>query len=291
MISFFLHFLISSVMAVSLESNCQKIVISEKEIKFAETKECKEKDLRQKSNLSRDVQNVFFVEGQKKNEFYIFYQKIEDTMFCKFPTDYIKVVGGTRKWSGLDQLGQVIGLINQQRVLRLNVSESTNTHKLCYPFPGFTRARKIRKSLLPEKMAAKNDLYMIFSKRMGSLFFINPNLNRFEFVMNTTREVTIMDAIIRKNGDLVMLTKNRTDAKFCMEQWDFESGVKMKEVCDLEATEGQVLIDFDSKLLRAYKKNEEIVFEERSFLGVPKMIKALKVGRGFNLSTAIETFD
>lgn len=291
MISFLVHFLISSAMAVSLESNCQKIEISEKEIALVETKKCKEKDLRQKSNLGKDVQNEFFVEGQKKNEYYAFYQKVEDTMFCKFPADYIKVIGGTRKWSGLDQLGQVIGLINQQRVLRLNVSESTSTQKLCYPFPGFTRARKITKALLPEKMAAKNDLYMIFSKRMGSLFFINPRLDRFEFVMNTTREITIMDAILRKNGDLVMLTKNKTDAKFCMEQWDFESGIKMKEICDLEPTEGQILIDFDSKFLRAYKKNEEIVFEERSFSGTPKMVKAFKVGKEFNLSTAIETFD
>ena len=76
-----------------------------------------------------------------------------------------------------------------------------------------------------------------------------------------------------------------------MEQWDFESGVKMREVCDLEATEGQILIDFGSKLLRAYKKNEEVVFEERSFSGTPKMVKALKVGKDFNLSTAIESFD
>lgn len=279
--------------ALTLESHCQIISIKgqKAEVSSIKPENCVENKIQKKSGA------IFYAPSDKKNEYIVLKRKMVDTFFCKMEFDYLGLYdaakGSEKKtWNSKDAFTSMVRITNVGGVIRRDDVESkAKNQNLCKGFPSFFRAKVVPGNVMSDSVAAmKNGGYFLMSSRFSSLYFFGRDLKKVEFIFHFPGEVKVIDAIIRKNGELIVLTSpdnNSIDDKkdYCIDRWDLITGSLLKSKCGLKKYSQQLLID-SAKLTRAFVENETLYFEEYNESFESRVFQVAKGVKEFNLNTA-----
>lgn len=279
----------AKVFALTIESHCQKISVNAESaaVSTVNPKSCVADKILKKSDV------VFFAPSVKSNEYIVLKRQIKDAFFCKMPFDYLgfyDVVKGSEKktWNSKDAFTSLVRMTNEGGIIRRN-SEVSQAKKvnLCNAFPAFFKARIVPKGVMSESLTAmKNGGYLMLSSRFSSLYFFGLDLKKVEFVFNMPGNVQAIDAVVRKNGELIIFSSHGDEKNdHCIDRWDLITGTMTRSRCGLKNYDQQLLIDRD-KLTRAYIQNKTLYFEEFNEKLESKIIQVSKNIAEFNLNSA-----
>lgn len=273
--------------ALTLESRCQKISINNEktEISWVDPKKCVA------NKFSKRAGVVFYSPSVKTGEYLVLSRQVDDTFFCKMPFDYLEfydaVKGNEKKtWNSKDAFVSLVQMTNEGGIIRRNAEESeAKKINLCRAFPSLFKMAVVPKGVMSDSLTGmRNGGYLMLSSRFSSLYFFGLDLKKVEFVFNMPGEIQITDAIVRKNGELIILSTHQKDQ--CIERWDLITGTMGKSRCGFKNYAQQLLIDRD-KLTRAYIQNKTLYFEEFDKNFESKTIPVAKGIGEFNLSSAL----
>ncbi len=279
--------------ALTLESHCQTISLkSEKaEVSSIKPENCVGNKIQKKSEV------IFYTPSEKKNEYVVLKRKMSDTFFCKMEFDYLGLYdaekGSEKKtWNSKDAFTSMVRITNVGGVIRRDDGESkAKNQNLCKGFPSFFRAKIVPGNVMSDSLTTmKNGGYFLMSSRFSSLYFFGRDLKKVEFVFHFPGEVKVIDAVIRKSGDLIVLTGPGNDSiddkkDYCIDRWDLITGTLLKSKCELKKYSQQLLID-SAKLTRAFIENGTLYFEEYNENFESKVFQVAKGVQDFNLNAA-----
>lgn len=272
--------------ALTLESHSQKISINNEktEISSVDPKKCV------KSKLSKIPGNIFYSPSVKEGEYVVLRRVNSDTFFCKVPFDYLSiydVVKGSEKktWSSKDDFVSLVQMTNEGGIIRRNAEESeAKKINQCNAFPSFFKMITVPSGVMSESLTGmRKGGYLMLSSKFSSLYFFSLDLKKVEFVFNMPGDVRVTDAVVRKNGELIVLSSYEKEQ--CIERWDLITGTMGKSRCSFKSYDQQLLIDRD-KITRAYIQNKTLYFEEFDENFESKTIPVVKGIGEFNLNSA-----
>jgi hypothetical protein len=286
-------FLGTKALALTLESQCQRISIkTEKaEISTIDPESCTG------TKIFKKPGTIFYRPSIHLNEYIVLKRHLDDAFFCKMPFDYLgfyDAVKGIEKntWNSKKSFTSLVRMTHEGGVIRSNAKESkAKKIKLCSAFPSFIKARVVPSGVMSESLKSlKKGGYMMVSSRFSSLYFFGMDLKKVEFVFNLPNDVQVVDAIARKNGELIILSSHGdelTDEKkeLCIDRWDLITGSMIMTRCGLKHYDQQILVDRD-KPTRAYIKNKILYFEEFDKSLESKTVPIIKNTGAFNLNSA-----
>lgn len=294
MIGFLTIFFLNMAMAVTLESQCQKLLINEfgLVLEAIRNEDCLESKLVGKGFKKPG----FYLESNEANKYFIIQRKMEEASFCSIPSDFISTVNlkldkKSDVWNSLQHFSQIIAMTTQLEILKLNPRETKIPGpKICYPYPSFKKAKKFEKNLLPKSLAQlQKGGYLVLSSRLNSIFFMNEKMNSIEYVMNFPIDVIIKDASVEANGDLLILSTTKSYngkiSQTCYEKWDISTSTMMANSCSLDTYEEQILLSINKQVMHVFIKQDTLNLE-RFEKGQFKLVHTLKGVRNFNLSNA-----
>ena len=282
-----------SAYALTLESHCQKITIKspKAELLSISSEKCKTAKILKSSNV------VFFTPSISPTEYVVLKRKTDDAFFCKMPFDYLSLHGDLKinekkTWNSKDDFSSLVQMTNEGGMIRRDEVRSRKQKlNLCSAFPSFFKVRIVPKGVMSKSLTAmKNGGYLMLSSRFSSLYFFNPKLNKIEFVFHIPGDGQILDAIIRKNGDLIVMSSYGDDLidqemNYCIDRWDLITGTLIKSRCGFKSYTQQLLLD-RNKVTRAYLQNNALYFEEFNENFEFKTMQIIKDVKSFDLNTA-----
>lgn len=243
------------------------------------------------NKVSKKADVTFWIPSRKSNNYILLSRKVDDAFFCKMPFDYLSFYDAEKgiekkAWNSKDTFSSLVQKTSGGGMIRRNAEESqAKKMNFCSGFPSFFKMRNVPEGVMSESLKnMKNGGYLLLSSRFSSLFFFGSDLRRVEFVFNIPGDLEITDAIVRKNGQLVILS-NHGEKDQCIDRWDLITGTMARTRCGLKNYGQQLLIDRE-KLTRAYVENKTLYFEEFDENFESKFIQVAKGIGEFNLNSA-----
>lgn len=279
--------------ALTLESHCQKISVNveKTELSSINPQNCMNSKILKRSDV------IFGIPSVRPNEYVVLSRRVDDAFFCKMPFDYLGLYDAAKGiekkvWNSKDAFTSLVQMTNGAGIIRINLEDpQAKKTNLCSAFPAFFKTRIVPKGVMSKSLTSmKNGGYLMLSSRFSALYFFGPDLKKIEFVFNVPGEVEIVDALVRKNGELIILSSYGDDLieekkELCIDRWDLITGTMSKTRCGLKDYDQQVLIDRE-KVTRAYIQNKTLYFEEFNESFESKIIPVAKGIGDFNLNSA-----